>query len=77
MLSASEARQATEQAIDTLYAKELAKVEESISGAISNGEYFVDIYGAISNAVSNILNLKGYKVTYMADATKPYTKISW
>ncbi len=35
MLSASEARQATEKAIDTLYNKELAKVEESINGAIS------------------------------------------
>lgn len=77
MLSANEARQATEKVIESETSKALSEIEEAIADGINNGSFSVTLNHDISDEIKHILELKGYNVKKNVQYNEPYTTISW
>lgn len=77
MLSATEARQATDRVIESATGKALSEIEKAIDDSINNSEYSVTLNKTISDEVKRILEVKGYKIEQCSQYNELYTKISW
>lgn len=77
MLSAHDARTATQNNINNCTTKELAKLEEQISSAIANGEFSISNSGCLQLKTRQRLKKLGYKVTTGSQYNESYYCISW
>lgn len=77
MISAKEAREQSEQNINSQITKEIKSIEQKILDATTKGENHVYIEPAISTGAKQMLKQLGYKVEYYTQYMNNFTSIEW
>ena len=77
MITAQEARELTQQKIDSVTAKELIEIEALIREAISHGKFILTGDGYLSLDAINILRQLGYKVGNDTWRNESCYAVSW
>ena len=77
ILTAAEAKNATELAIENSITKQLEELSFKINAAIHKGKYDITNDGTLDSEVKRILKALGYKVAIGNQYNKLYYTISW
>ena len=77
MISAKEAREQSEQNINSQITKEIESIEQKILDATTKGENHVYIEPVISTGAKQMLKQLGYKVESYTQYTDNFTIIEW
>lgn len=77
MISAEQAAQESEKALNKILENELSKIEEGIRKEIQRGSRCYSYDGCITPAVKAKLKNEGYKVTTGSQYNNEYVIIDW
>lgn len=77
MLSASEAKNKTQNNIDNCVTQELEKLNKQISSAILDGKFSICNDGVLQSATRSKLESLGYKIETGSQYNESYYSVSW
>lgn len=77
MVSANEAKRRTQNNVNICVTQELNKLEEQISNAIANGEFFISNNGTLQKETRSRLESLGYKIETGSQYNEAYYSVNW